>query len=36
MGVRGGVKKLENVILAVGASLVMVYLIIALIRPERF
>jgi hypothetical protein len=27
---------MENVILSIGASLVMLYLIIALVRPERF
>jgi K+-transporting ATPase KdpF subunit len=30
------VRQMENVILSVGASIVMLYLIIALIRPERF
>jgi K+-transporting ATPase KdpF subunit len=30
------VSEMENVILSVGASIVMIYLIIALIRPERF
>jgi hypothetical protein len=30
------VKPMENVILSVGASIVMLYLIIALVRPERF
>jgi K+-transporting ATPase KdpF subunit len=27
---------MENVILSIGASIVMLYLIFALIRPERF
>ncbi|MDE3094766.1 MAG: potassium-transporting ATPase subunit F [Chloroflexota bacterium] len=27
---------MENIILSVGASIVMLYLIFALIRPERF
>jgi hypothetical protein len=35
MGFWRGVR-MENVILAIGASLVMLYLIIALVRPERF
>jgi hypothetical protein len=30
------VSGMENVILAIGASAVMLYLIIALVRPERF
>jgi hypothetical protein len=30
------VSEMENVILSVGASLVMLYLIIALVRPEWF
>jgi hypothetical protein len=32
----GGLIVMENVILSVGASIVMLYLLIALIRPERF
>jgi K+-transporting ATPase KdpF subunit len=31
-----GVDDMENVILSVVASIVMVYLIVALIRPEKF
>jgi hypothetical protein len=30
------VSRMENVILSIGASIVMIYLIIALIRPEWF
>ena len=36
LGVRESVSGMENVILSIGASIVMLYLIIALIRPEWF
>jgi hypothetical protein len=30
------VKRMENVLLSIGASVVMLYLIVALVRPEWF
>ena len=36
LALREGVTSMENVLLSIGAILVMLYLIVALIRPERF
>jgi hypothetical protein len=36
LGARESVRRMENVILSIGAGIVMLYLIVALIRPEWF